>query len=54
MQVQNGETKEMFRFNEDGTIKVTTPQGKMDVALNNAGLYRVLMAMNGGNYWACR
>lgn len=55
MQVQNGETREMFRFNEDGTIKISTPQGEqMDVALNEAGLYQVQMAVNGGNFWACR
>ena len=54
LQVQNGETKEMFRFNQDGTIKVNTPQGPMDVALNQDGLNQVQMAMNGCNYWACR
>ena len=54
LQVQNGETKEMFRFNQDGTIKVNTPQGPMDVALNQDGLNQVEMAMNGCNYWACR
>lgn len=53
LQVQNGETKEMFRFNGDGTIKVTTPEGQMDVALNEAGLYQVQMTVSGGNYWAC-
>jgi len=54
MQVQNGETKEMFRFNEDGTIKVNTPKGKMDVALNEEGLSQVQMAMSNGNFWAMR
>ena len=54
MQVQNGETKEMFRFNHDGTIKVTTPQGQMDVALNEAGLYQVQNAVSNGNLWALR
>ena len=54
MQVQNGEVKEMFRFNEDGTVKVNTPAGQKDVALDEAGLYQVQMAFSGGNYWACR
>ena len=54
MQVMNGEVKEMFRFNEDGTVKVNTPEGAKDVALNEAGLYEVKMACTGGNYWACR
>lgn len=54
MQVQNGETKELFRFNADGTIKVTTPQGEqLDVTLDEAGLYQVQMAVN-GNLWAAR
>lgn len=53
MQVQNGEVKEMFRFNEDGTVKVNTPEGPKDVALNEDGLYQVQMACNGGYYWAC-
>ncbi|MBR5435245.1 MAG: DUF3332 domain-containing protein [Muribaculaceae bacterium] len=54
MQVQNGEVKEMFRFNADGTVKVNTPEGQKDVALDEAGLYQVQMAFSGGNYWACR
>ena len=54
MQVQNGEVKEMFRFNEDGTVKVNTPTGQKDVALDEAGVYQVQMAFSGGNYWACR
>ena len=54
MQVQNGEVKEMFRFNEDGTVKVNTPAGQKDVALDEAGLYQVQMAFSGGNFWACR
>ncbi|MBR0525577.1 MAG: DUF3332 domain-containing protein [Prevotella sp.] len=54
MQVQNGVTKEMFRFNEDGTVKVNTPEGPKDVALNEAGLYQVQMACSGNNFWACR
>jgi len=50
--VQNGEIKEMFRFNHDGTIKVTTPNGdKMDVALDNTGIYQMRMAANNGLYF---
>lgn len=52
-QVQNGETKELFRFNDDGTVKVTLNNGKrMDVALNAAGVNQVRMAQNDGSFWA--
>jgi len=54
-QVENGQTKEIFRFNGNGTIKAVLPDGKtMDVALNPAGAYQVRMAMNGGTFWAMR
>lgn len=54
-QVENGNTKEIFRFNSDGTIKATLPDGdQMDVALNEGGVYQVRMAVNGGTYWAMR
>ncbi|MBQ6653190.1 MAG: DUF3332 domain-containing protein [Prevotella sp.] len=53
LQVQNGETKEMFRFNADGTIRVITSQGEpMDVTLDEAGLYRMQMAFGNDYYWA--
>ena len=54
-QVVNGETKELFRFNKDGSIRTSLPDGrKMDVTLNEAGVYKVRMAVNQGNYWAFR
>lgn len=54
-QISNGEVRELFRFNQDGTVKVTLPSGdKMDVAANDAGLFSVREAVNGGTYWACR
>ena len=54
-QVENGQTKEIFRFNADGTVKATLPTGEqMDVTLNEAGLYKVRTALGDGNYWACR
>lgn len=50
-----GEIKELFRFNEDGTLNVTLPTGeKLDVAANDAGLCSVRQAMNGGMFWAFR
>lgn len=53
--VENGQAKEIFRFNDDGTIKAVLPDGKtMDVALNPAGAYQVRTAMNGGVFWAMR
>lgn len=52
--IENGEVKELFRFNEDGTIKVIVAEDKtMDVALNNEGLYQVKMAVS-GSFWAMR
>ena len=54
-QVVNGKQTEIFRFNEDGTIKTTLPNGEqMNVALNESGLYQVRMAVNEGTYWAMR
>lgn len=47
----NGEKKEMFRFNEDGTIKAVLPNGgKMDVSQNEGGLYEVRMAVANDTY----
>lgn len=54
-QIENGKCTEIFRFNGDGTVKATLPDGnQMDVSLNEAGLYQVRMAVNGGTYWALR
>lgn len=52
---QNGETRELFRYNEDGTIKATLPTGEqMDVALNEYGVEQVKTAVGGAYYYALR
>ena len=54
-QIQNGETKEMFRFNEDGSIQASLPDGgKLTVNPDEAGLFQVRMAVNGATFWAMR
>lgn len=54
-QIENGVCTEIFRFNADGTINLTLPNGnKMDVSLNEQGVYQARMAVNGGTYWAMR
>lgn len=51
----NGQTKEIFRFNENGSIRASLPNGqKMDVSLNEQGVYDTRMAVNGGTYFALR
>lgn len=53
--IENGECKEIFRFNEDGTIKTTLPDGnQMDVSLNEYGVNQVRFAVSNGTYWAMR
>lgn len=53
--VEKGQTVEMFRFNNDGTIHTILPTGQaMDVSLNEGGLYQVRMAMNEGQFFAAR
>lgn len=48
---QNGETREIFRFNTDGTIKATLSDGRqMDVTLNEEGLNMVRQSAD--CYWA--
>jgi len=54
-QVENGKCTEILRFNPDGTVKATLPnENKMDVSLNDQGVYQVRMAVNDGTYWAMR
>lgn len=54
-QIEDGKRTEIFRFNADGTIKATLPDGnQMDVSLNEQGVHDVRMAVNGGTYWAMR
>lgn len=52
---ENGEQKELFRFNEDGTVQACLPSGeKMDVSLNESGMYQLRMAVNDGVFFAAR
>lgn len=54
-QIENGKCTEIFRFNSDGTVKATLPDGnQMDVSLNEQGMYELRTAVNGGTYWAAR
>lgn len=53
--IENGQCTEIFRFNPDGTVKATLPDGsKMDVSLNEYGVQQVRMAVDGGVFWAKR
>src|SRR3712207_4206895 len=46
-QQKDGNKVEMFRFNADGTIQANLPDGKkMDVTLDEAGVYQTRMAVN--------
>lgn len=48
---ENGVQQELFRFNEDGTIEANLPSGEtMNVSLNDAGMYQLRMAVNGGYF----
>ena len=50
---QNGQTRELFRFNQDGTITTQLKDGKqLTVSPDEAGLYQVRMAMGDGNFFA--
>jgi len=52
---ENGVQKELFRFNEDGTVQACLPNGeKMDVSLNESGMYQLRMAVNDGVFFAAR
>ena len=52
---QNGQTRELFRFNQDGTITTVLPEGEqLTVTPNENGLYQVRMAMGDGNFFAMR
>lgn len=51
----NGETRELFRFNGDGSVQACLPNGeKMTVDLNETGMYQLRMAVNDGTYFAAR
>ncbi|MBR4898372.1 MAG: DUF3332 domain-containing protein [Prevotella sp.] len=49
---QNGVTRELFRFNADGTITTTVADKQLTVTPDQAGLYQVRMAATNGNYFA--
>lgn len=53
-QMVDGKTVEMFRFNQDGTIKVNVNGKQMDVALDETGVYEVANATGKNMFWACR
>ena len=47
----DGKQREIFRFNEDGTIRANMPNGKqMDLTLDEAGLMQARMAVDGSCY----
>jgi len=51
--VHDGVSTELFRFNGDGTIQASLQNGeKIDVTTDEAGLYKVRMAVNGGHFFA--
>lgn len=50
-----GQERELFRFNEDGSIEATLPDGeKKDITLNEEGLFELRMAIGEGVYFAAR
>jgi len=52
---QNGVTKEIFRFNADGTIQATLQDGQTITVTNDeAGLQQVRQAMVGDKFYALR
>lgn len=52
---QNGQTRELFRYNEDGTIQATMPDGQtITVSNDEAGLNQVSRAINADTYFAQR
>ncbi len=54
-QIQKGKKTEIFRFNADGTIQASLPNGnKMNVSPDENGVYEVRMAMNDGVFFALR
>ena len=44
---QNGEVKELFRFNADGSIQANVNGETKNFTLNEAGVYDARMAANG-------
>lgn len=51
----DGQQTELFRFNEDGTVRASLPDGrKQDVSLDEAGIYSLRTAVGDGLYFAAR
>ena len=51
----DGKAKEMFRFNDDGSVQACLPDGgSQKVTLDEAGMFSLRMAVNDGNYFAER
>ncbi len=51
---QNGAVKEIFRFNNDGTIMATVNGETHNYTLDEAGVYQARMDANGGMFFAMR
>lgn len=52
-QVEGGVTKEIFRFNSDGTIQASLPDGgSIRVTPDEAGVFQTRMAMSGATFYA--
>ena len=50
---KDGDIRELFSFNEDGSIQACLPNGeKINVPADANGLYQVRMAMNDGLFYA--
>lgn len=50
---KDGDIRELFSFNEDGSIQACLPNGaRMNVTADDNGLYQLRMAMNDGFYYA--
>lgn len=50
---ENGECRELFRYNADGTVRATLPDGQaLTVPQTEQGLYELRMAAGGGTYFA--
>ena len=51
--VQDGVTKELFRFNKDGkTIQANINGQTKDLSMDEAGVYQARMMANGGTFFA--
>ena len=52
---QNGVTRELFRYNPDGTLTTVLSDGQqLTVNPDEAGVYQVRTAVNGGSFFAMR